>query len=209
MKKCLIVVAQPDRIPTWVGNTILTHPSWSVLVVCLCKKNDDNRALGFKNAMSLIAAKGVKAYLDSDGGYQTIKASQVERALIGLLPETSYDLVITHKPQVESTQNRRFEETAQAVINLWTSGRFTTKELWLFAKQDNRSVEKIKPPKSVFLNGQGSSCENISTIDIPNDKGATVSSSQAVEMTLEAEDFVQFTSPFEATIWWQNNTTQM
>lgn len=50
----------------------------------------------------------------------------------------AFDLIITHSPQGEYTRHLRHEEVSRAVIALLRSGRIATRELWLFAYEDEQ-----------------------------------------------------------------------
>lgn len=60
----------------------------------------------------------------------------VEKEVMDLLPDTYYDLIITHDPQGEYTRHRRHEEVSRAVIKLWYFEKIQARELWSFAYED-------------------------------------------------------------------------
>ena len=66
--------------------------------------------------------------------------TDVENAIMELLPGNHFDLVITHNIYGEYTRHRRHEEIGRAVINLWHSGKLITNELWAFAYEDGRKA---------------------------------------------------------------------
>jgi len=72
-----------------------------------------------------------------DGPEQTpLPMEQIEATTVRLLAGNSYDLILTHGPQGEYTQNRRHAECCLAVVELWRSGGLDTRRLWMFAYQD-------------------------------------------------------------------------
>ena len=75
---------------------------------------------------------------DLDDGPEQLPLDEqvLEKAILKLLPQQHFDLVITHNPKGEYTRHIRHEETGQTVIKLWQSGKISTGELWTFAYED-------------------------------------------------------------------------
>ena len=61
---------------------------------------------------------------------------QVRETIMRLLPETKYDILITHNPSGEYTRHIRHEEVSRAVISLWQMKKIRAPELWTFAYED-------------------------------------------------------------------------
>jgi LmbE family N-acetylglucosaminyl deacetylase len=76
--------------------------------------------------------------LDDGPEQKPLDRSEVEEAILRLIPSLQYDLIISHNPGGEYTRHLRHEETGKAVISLWQSGKLSTKELWTFAYEDGR-----------------------------------------------------------------------
>ena len=139
-KSVAIVVAHPDDETLWAGGTILSNPSWQYFIISLCRKSDAERATKFYKALKVLQAEGVMGDLD-DGSEQTpLEEKEVANAILDLLPQRHFDLIITHDPCGEYTKHLRHEETSKAVISLWHSGKVTTKELWTFAYEDGNKA---------------------------------------------------------------------
>lgn len=138
IKNCVVIVAHPDDETLWAGGTILSYSNWKWLVASLCRKSDKNRSEKFTQVMSQLHAEGVMGDLDDGPDQKSLNTEVVEQAILNLLPTTSFDLIITHAPQGEYTRHLRHEETSNAVINLWETGKLKTKELWLFAYEDHQ-----------------------------------------------------------------------
>lgn len=141
IKTCLVIVAHPDDETLWAGGTILMHPSWNWRVVSLCRKYDENRAPKFRQALLVLHAEGVMGDLDDGPDQRPLHSEEVEQTILGLLPQTSFDLIITHNTVGEYTRHLRHEETGRAVIHLWDTGQLTTKALWLFAYEDKQGQQ--------------------------------------------------------------------
>ena len=98
--------------------------------------------------------------LDDSPGQPPLTDSDVQQAIISLLPGKVYDLLITHSPHGEYTRHLRHEETSRAVCVLWEQGEIISKKLWLFAYEDGagkylpRPIEKshktITLPEAVW-----------------------------------------------------------
>ena len=140
LKKVALIVAHPDDETLWAGGTMLNEPSWKCFVVCLCRKSDPDRAPKFFKALAILGANGIMGDLD-DGREQTpLSGKEVKQAILRLIPDTHFDLIITHNPNGEYTRHLRHEEVSEAVINLWEEGKLITGELWTFAYEDGHKA---------------------------------------------------------------------
>jgi LmbE family N-acetylglucosaminyl deacetylase len=140
IKKVAVIVAHPDDETLWAGGTILSEPSWQCFVVCLCRKSDPDRAPKFFKALAILGANGIMGDLD-DGPEQTpLSGKEVKQAILRLIPDVHFDLIITHNPNGEYTRHLRHEEVSEAAINLWEEGTLTTGELWTFAYEDGNKA---------------------------------------------------------------------
>jgi len=202
-RKVALIVAHPDDETLWAGGTILSHPSWKCFIVCLCRGKDKDRASRFNEALKIYKAEGIMGDLD-DGPDQTpLNENDVEAAILNLLPDTSFDLIITHNPSGEYTRHVRHEEVSKAVIKLWDNGKISTDELWTFAYEDGNKVYNPKPvdnsniyhilTKRIWLRKY-----SIITETYGYSKG-----SFEAETVTEAEAFWQFTNPYKAKKWLQ------
>jgi hypothetical protein len=124
----------------WVGGTILNNPLWDCFIVCLCRKNDVDRAARFYNALKIFRAAGIMGDLDDGPDQVPLAKSVVEELILSLLPHQHFDLVITHNPKGEYTKHLRHEETSKAVIKLWHNTKIVSNELWVFAYEDGHKA---------------------------------------------------------------------
>lgn len=139
-KTVAVIVAHPDDETLWAGGTILNNPSWECFIISLCRKNDTDRAPKFYKVLKNLNAKGIMGDLD-DGAEQTpLPEKEVEKAILDLLPQNHFDLIITHNPKGEYTKHLRHEEISKAVIMLWNKGTIISKELWTFAYEDGNKA---------------------------------------------------------------------
>jgi LmbE family N-acetylglucosaminyl deacetylase len=145
-KEVAIIVAHPDDETLWAGGAILTHPSWNCSIISLCRKNDDDRAIKFYKVLKILHANGNMGNLDDGSEQKPLTNEEVEIAILDLLPQTHFDLIITHNPKGEYTKHLRHEEISKAVISLWHEGRISTKQLRIFAYEDGN---KAYYPKAI------------------------------------------------------------
>lgn len=145
LKHVVIIVAHPDDETLWAGGTMIINPLWKYVVVCLCRKSDQDRAPKFFKALTLLGATGVMGDMD-DGPEQTpLNDSVVQNLIIQLIPNQMYDIIITHNPNGEYTRHLRHEEVSKAVINLWAKGLLVANQLWTFAYNDENKSQYPKP----------------------------------------------------------------
>ena len=85
------------------------------------------------------------ADLDDGPKQRPLPGEEVESAVLGLLPDEAFDLVLTHGLQGEYTRHRRHEETSRAVARLWRIGKILADELWLFAYEDGEGHHVPRP----------------------------------------------------------------
>jgi LmbE family N-acetylglucosaminyl deacetylase len=131
-----VIVAHPDDETLWSGGTILMHPDWQWTVITLCRKSDSDRAPKFFRALERLHASGAMGDLDDGPEQHPIPPSEIENAVLSLLPETGHDIIFTHSPFGEYTRHRRHEETGRAVMRLWRRKAILSPEVRLFAYED-------------------------------------------------------------------------
>ena len=135
-KNIAVVVAHPDDETLWSGGELLLHPNDHWFIACLCRKNDLDRAPKFKKVLETYHADGAMGDLDDGPEQKPLDANVVESLVLELLPQNTYDLIITHSPFGEYTRHRRHEEVGIAVLNLWNQKKLSTKAIWFFAYED-------------------------------------------------------------------------
>jgi len=149
-KTIAIVVAHPDDETLWAGGTILEHPLNDWFIVCLCRASDKDRAKRFKNALIVLKAKGIMGDLDDGPNQHPLDEKLVENEILRLLPDTHFDLILTHDSAGEYTKHLRHEEVNKAVITLWHDKKINAKEIWTFAYEDGN--KKYLPKAIEYAN---------------------------------------------------------
>lgn len=191
-KTVVIIVAHPDDETLWAGGLLLNHPEWRCFVICLCRRDDENRAPKFKKALDVFHAKGIMGDLD-DGPEQTpLQEADVEFKLLSLLPSLAFDLLITHSPYGEYTRHLRHEEIGKAVIKLWNRGLIHCEELWNFAYEDGGRMYFPRPVKTADVYIELSDEIWQIKYNIIKDLYGFGSQSWEAETTPKAEAFWQF-----------------
>ncbi len=133
-----IVVAHPDDETLWAGGLILAHPEWDWFICTLCRGSDPDRAPRFARALERYGARGAMADLDDGPEQEPLGDELVRDTVLSLLPDSPFDLVLTHGPAGEYTRHTRHEEVSRAVTVLWLEGRIRAERLWMFAYEDGR-----------------------------------------------------------------------
>lgn len=139
-KKIAVIVAHPDDETLWVGGTLLNHPEWEPFILCLCRKNDADRAAKFEKTLQLLNAKGAMADLDDGPEQSPLDLNLVSSLILEMLPARYFDLIITHNPLGEYTRHLRHEEIGRSVINLWLTDQLISEELLIFAYEDGNRM---------------------------------------------------------------------
>ena len=97
-KSVAIIVAHPDDETLWAGGTILSQPSWRCFIVTLCRASDADRAPKFFRALKEFGAEGKMGDLDDGPDQVPLAEDQLQEALLQLLPQNYFDLILTHSP---------------------------------------------------------------------------------------------------------------
>jgi hypothetical protein len=129
----------------------LNNPLWDCFVVCLCRKNDEDRAPKFFNALKILHSEGVMGDLDDGPDQNPLEENVVEQMILRLLPTKHFDLIISHNPKGEYTKHLRHEETSKAVLKLWNNCKIDADQLWAFAYEDgNKTYYPRAAQKATF-----------------------------------------------------------
>jgi LmbE family N-acetylglucosaminyl deacetylase len=150
-KNVAVIVAHPDDETLWAGGTILSHPSWRVFVVTLCRAGDLDRSSKFFEALKKYGADGKMGDMDDGPDQNSLYDGEVQETVLRLLPQENYDMIITHNPNGEYTRHKRHEELSRAVIMLWNSGKLKASELWAFAYEDGGGKYFPRPIKTAAI----------------------------------------------------------
>jgi LmbE family N-acetylglucosaminyl deacetylase len=206
-KNAVVIVAHPDDETLWCGGTILTYPSFNWFVVCLCRGDDIDRAPKFYQSLKILQATGTMGKLDDGPEQIPLGKEIVEKAVLNLLPNRHFNLIITHNPSGEYTRHLRHEEVSHAVIALWYKGRISANELWTFAYEDGN--------KKYFPRAEKKAIQYPLSENIWKEKYALITKSYGfspggfeAETTPKIEAFWKFKTPGDAYQWLQQGGRQ-
>ncbi|WP_282017623.1 PIG-L deacetylase family protein [Salegentibacter mishustinae] len=149
-KNAVVIVAHPDDETLWCGGTILTHSSFNWFVISLSRGDDPERAPKFYRCIKTLNAAGAMGILDDGPEQNPLDIELIKKAILDLLPELNFDLIITHNPTGEYTRHLRHEEVSRAVLELWYESKISTKELWTFAYEDGKKEYLPRPEEKAF-----------------------------------------------------------
>lgn len=205
-KSVVVIVAHPDDETLWAGGTILSQsPSaWTCFLATLCRGTDLDRAPKFYRAIRALGAEGTMGDLDDGPEQKPLPPAEVQEAILKLLPQRHFDLMISHSPAGEYTRHRRHEETGEAVIALWNTGKISTHELWLFAYEDGEKKYLPRPIKSASLYQPLPEDIWQMKYDVITAIYGFPKDGFEAQTTPRAEAFWQFTNPMDAQHWLEN-----
>lgn len=150
-KRVAVIVAHPDDEILWTGGLLLSHPEWSTFILGLCRGQDPDRAPKFHRVLDSLEAKGRLGDLDDGPDQVPILSSVVQNAILSLLPEREFDLLLTHSPAGEYFRHRRHEEVSQAVRALRKEGSLRARNLLEFAYEDGAGAHLPLPRQDADL----------------------------------------------------------
>lgn len=200
-KTIATIVAHPDDETLWAGGTILQHPSRKIFIACLCRKNDKERALRFYKALKFFKVEGIMGDLDDEPDQLPLDEIVVEQAILKLLPNKQYDLVITHDPSGEYTRHLRHEEISKAVITLWRANKINATELWTFAYEDGDKKYYPMPIKTATIQQKLSDSVWRKKYNIIHKIYEFGKDTWEAKTTPKSEAFWQFKNPHDANLW--------
>jgi LmbE family N-acetylglucosaminyl deacetylase len=203
-KTVAIIVAHPDDETLWAGGTIMRHPTWQWFIVCLSRASDPDRAPRFGNALKILKAEGIMGHLDDGPAQKALDEKEVEGAILELLPQKHFDLIISHNPTGEYTRHLRHEEISKAVINLFHAGKISANELWTFAYEDGNKQYYPRPKESASMYQTLTKQIWLKKYSIITETYGFEKNSWEAKTTPRAEAFWRFSNSYDATKWLKN-----
>jgi LmbE family N-acetylglucosaminyl deacetylase len=196
-----VIVAHPDDETLWTGGTILMHPRWDCFIVSLCRADDPDRAPKFHRVLEILNAKGNMGTLDDGPEQNPLDENLLKTAVLGLLPEIHFDLLLTHDPVGEYTRHLRHEETSRAVIELWYDKKIHAQELRTFAYEDGGKSYLPRPIKEADIFQELPKGIWKQKYEIITEIYGFEENSFEAQTTPRAEAFWQFRNPYLARQW--------
>jgi len=203
-KSVAVIVAHPDDETLWAGGTILSHPSWECFIVCLCRGSDTERVPKFNQALKILKSEGIMGDLDDSPFQKPLEEKEVESAILDLLPQRRFNLIITHNSTGEYTKHLRHEEASKAVIKLWHAGKISANELWTFAYEDGNKKYYPRPVENATIYRTLTKRIWLRKYNIITEIYGFEKNSWEAETTPRAEAFWQFSNSYDAKQWLNN-----
>lgn len=150
-RSAAVIVAHPDDETLWAGGEILAVPHWEWFVLALSRANDPDRAARFWRAVSRLGSMGSMADLDDSPEQAPLPQSTIQETILHMLPDTTFDVVLTHGPEGEYTRHRRHEEVSAAVSDLWRRGELSAHSLMMFAYADGGPQDPPRPRQDAHI----------------------------------------------------------
>ena len=207
-KSVAVIVAHPDDETLWAGGMLLSHPTWDVFVLSLCRGSDPDRAPKFFRTLQIFGADGRMNDLDDGPGQVPLANCDLEDAIMQGLPSKHFDLLISHSPAGEYTRHRRHEEIGTAVISLWHTGKLRSDKLWTFAYEDGEKHYYPRPIRTAHIYQDLDKDIWRRKHDIITTSYGLPDFSFEAETTPRAEAFWHFGNPEDAQQWLMNNVFQ-
>ncbi len=207
-KSVAVIVAHPDDETLWAGGTLLSHPTWDVFVLSLCRKSDPDRAPRFFRTLQILGAQGKMCSLDDGPDQLPLAKCDVENAITQCLPSKHFDLLISHSPAGEYTRHRRHEEVGETVISLWQTGKIQANKLWTFAYEDGEKQYYPRPIRTAHIYQDLSEDIWQKKYDIITNTYGFPNHGFEAETTPRAEAFWHFACSNDAQEWLVNKVFQ-
>ena len=142
--------------------------------------------------------------LDDGPDQKPLAENEVEQAILDLLPENHFDLIITHNPKGEYTRHLRHEEAGRSVLKLWNTGKISTSELWTFAYTDDNKKHYPVAVENTSIYRTLTQRIWLRKYRIITETYGFEKSGFEAETTPRAESFWQFSDPATAKKWLKN-----
>jgi hypothetical protein len=130
-----MIVAHPKDEVIWAGGLLVSHPNWRWKIISACRNDDPERDSRFTSILDQLNAIGGIADLKVDPEQNSFSATELDSTIESQLSH-NYDLVVTHGPVSEYACHRRSRDVCNSVVKLWENGRIRSRELWMFAYDD-------------------------------------------------------------------------
>jgi|SRR3989344_7825179 len=153
-KRILVIVAHPDDETIWMGGTLLKS-KLDKTIICLCRKNDEDRAPKFTKVCKILNAKCFISDLDDSeqGDYKKISSRDIINRIKQFLKEdTNFDYIYTHNSNGEYGHIRHVE-VHNAVNEILDKKLLSAKKVFFFSyhKDEKTGICNINKNADKFI----------------------------------------------------------
>ena len=150
-KDCLIIVAHPDDETIWMGGSILRNKKkWNTSIVCMCRKDDPDRAPKFRKVCMVYNARSFISDLD-DEKLNDMETEEVKSRLPGWVAKQEWDLIYTHNKNGEYG-HKRHKIVHFAVEEMLQEGILKSKKVFFFDYYTARGLAFPRARADKFIN---------------------------------------------------------
>jgi hypothetical protein len=143
-KETLIIVAHPDDETIWAGGMLLKSKSDNKenrTILCLCRKEDTDRAPRFKEACEMFGAEGYISDMDDaeEGSYKEVSNEDIINRIMEVTKGKEYDSLYTHGENGEYEHIRHLQ-VHKAVCEMLDKELLLAKEVFFFSYIKNKEL---------------------------------------------------------------------
>jgi LmbE family N-acetylglucosaminyl deacetylase len=147
--KALVIVAHPDDETIFCSGFIMSHPDWDWTILCLCRRDDQDRAPRFSRACKQLGARSAISDLDDERPERPLASlDEVKSRVLAMLDQlgvgSRFDVVFTHGANGEYGHNRHVE-VHRAVREMLADKQLSSKQVFFFNYKPVRSGKFCVP----------------------------------------------------------------